>query len=108
MRWVHATLVYSSLAAYERFVQPLTPAEKERYHEEMNLLARFFGTPAEVLADSYGEFRDYFEAQVRSYTMTVTPPARPRSGSRRSGRGQKPRVTPGGSDRGERPWGEER
>ena len=75
MRWVHATLVYSSLAAYERFVQPLTPAEKERYHEEMNLLARFFGTPAEVLADSYGEFRDYFEAQVRSYTITVTPPA---------------------------------
>lgn len=76
MRWVHATLVYSSLGAYERFVQPLTPAEKERYHEEMNLVARLFGCPAEVLAGSYDEFRDYFEAQVRSASITVTSPAR--------------------------------
>jgi uncharacterized protein (DUF2236 family) len=76
MRWVHATLVHSSLAAYGRFVQPLTLAEKQQYHEEMNLVARLFGTPAEVLADSYCEFRDYFEAQVRGHTMIVTRPAR--------------------------------
>jgi uncharacterized protein (DUF2236 family) len=76
MRWVHATLVYSSLAAYERFVQPLTLQEKEQYHEEMNLVARLFGTPAEVLAGGYGEFLDYFESQVRSDTITVTRPAR--------------------------------
>ena len=76
MRWVHATLVYSSLAAYERFVQPLTIREKQRYHEEMNLVAVLFGTPAEALAGNYGEFCDYFEAQVRSDTITVTRPAR--------------------------------
>jgi uncharacterized protein (DUF2236 family) len=76
MRWVHATLVHSSLAAYERFVEPLTLAEKQRYHEEMNLVARLFGTPAEVLAGSYDEFRDYFETQVAGETITVTRPAR--------------------------------
>lgn len=76
MRWVHATLVHSSLAAYALFVQPLTPEEKERYHEEMNLVARLFGTPADVLAGSYGEFLDYFESQVCSDTITVTRPAR--------------------------------
>jgi len=76
MRWVHATLVYSSLAAYERFVQPLSLEEKERYHEEMNLVARLFGTPAEVLPGGYREFRDYFEAEVHSDTITVTRPAR--------------------------------
>jgi uncharacterized protein (DUF2236 family) len=76
MRWVHATLVYSSLAAYERFVRPLTLGEKEQYHEEMNLVARAFGTPAEVLAGGYGEFLAYFEAQVRSEAITVTRPAR--------------------------------
>lgn len=76
MRWVHATLVYSSLAAYERFVQPLSLAEKQLYHEEMNLVARLFGTPAEVLTVSYGEFRSYFEAQVDGDTITVTRPAR--------------------------------
>lgn len=76
MLWVHATLVHSSLAAFERFVQPLTPEEKERYHGEMNLVARLFGTPTEVLPRSYREFRNYFDTQLRSDTITVTRPAR--------------------------------
>ena len=76
MRWVHATLVYSSLAAYERFVEPLTPAERERYHEEMNLVARLFGTPAEALPRSYREFRAYFDGELRGDTIAVTEPAR--------------------------------
>ena len=76
MLWVHATLVYSSLAAYERFVQPLTADERERYHEDMNLVARLFGTPAEVLPHSYDTFRTYFETQLQSGTITVTRPAR--------------------------------
>src|SRR5437764_2639773 len=37
MVWVHATLVHSSLAAYERFVYPLSSSERERYLAEMNL-----------------------------------------------------------------------
>jgi uncharacterized protein (DUF2236 family) len=76
MLWVHATLVHSSLAAYERFVEPLTPEERERYHDEMNLVAVLFGTPAGVLTANYPEFRSYFEAQVGSEAITVTPPAR--------------------------------
>jgi uncharacterized protein (DUF2236 family) len=76
MLWVHATLVHASLAAYQRFVGPLTRAERERYHAEMNLVAELFGTPKRVLPRSYREFEDYFDAQVRSTTITVTPPAR--------------------------------
>lgn len=76
MRWVHATLVYSSLAAYELFVAPLTAEEKERYHEEMNLVARLFGTPADALPGTYREFRAYFDCQLRSDRITVTEPAR--------------------------------
>ena len=76
MLWVHATLVHSSLASYERFVQPLTQAEREHYHDEMNLVASLFGAPAEILPRSYGEFRAYFDAQLRSDTITVTQPAR--------------------------------
>ena len=76
MLWVHATLVHSSLAAYERFVEPLTPAERERYHDEMSLVAVLFGTPPRVLPADYREFCDYFEAQVRSEAVTVTAPAR--------------------------------
>jgi uncharacterized protein (DUF2236 family) len=76
MCWVHATLVHSSLVAYERFVQPLTSEEKRRYHEEMNLVARLFGTPATALPQSYREFRSYFDAQLRGGSITVTQPAR--------------------------------
>jgi len=76
MLWVHSTLVYSSLAAYERFVQPLTPPERERYHQEMGLVARLFGTPADVLPRSYRDFRTYFDDELRSDTITVTRPAR--------------------------------
>jgi uncharacterized protein (DUF2236 family) len=76
MLWVHATLVYSSLAAYQLFVKPLSDAELERYHGEMSTVAELFGTPAHVLPRSYREFRDYFDAQLASDTLTVTPPAR--------------------------------
>jgi uncharacterized protein (DUF2236 family) len=76
MLWVHATLVHASLAAYERFVSPLTRQERERYNAEMNLVAELFGTPTRVLPRSYREFQDYFESQLRSEAITVTAPAR--------------------------------
>jgi uncharacterized protein (DUF2236 family) len=76
MVWVHATLVHSSLAAYERFVEPLGTAEKERYHAEMNLVARLFGTPEEALPRDYREFGAYFDTQLRGDSIVVTPPAR--------------------------------
>lgn len=76
MLWVHATLVYSSLAAYEQFVQPLARSDQERYHAEMNTIAELFGTPAHVLPRSYREFREYFQAQLAGEAIIVTPPAR--------------------------------
>ena len=76
MLWVHATLVYSSLAAYQRFVEPLSELELERYHAEMRTIAELFGAPSRVLPRSYAEFSDYVEEQFDSDTITVTPPAR--------------------------------
>ena len=76
MLWVHATLVHASLEVYGRFVEPLSAAEQERYYEEMALVARLFGTPADVIPPTLADFRDYFDAQVESGTITVTEPAR--------------------------------
>jgi uncharacterized protein (DUF2236 family) len=76
MLWVHATLVYSSLAAYERFVSPLAPVEREQYLAEMNLMAELFGTPPDVLPRSYPAFDAYFHEQLTGETITVTAPAR--------------------------------
>ena len=47
--WVHATLVESSLAAYQRFVRRLAREEQERYYREMSVVAQLFGVPANVL-----------------------------------------------------------
>jgi uncharacterized protein (DUF2236 family) len=76
MLWVHATLVYGSLAAYERFVCALSRGERDQYIAEMNLVAQLFGAPAHVLPSGYAGFRDYFEAALASETITVTDPAR--------------------------------
>jgi len=76
MLWVHATLVAASLSAYQRFERPLSPKERERYYQEMSVVAQLFGTPASVIPVTLGEFREYFDAQIASDTITVTEPAR--------------------------------
>jgi uncharacterized protein (DUF2236 family) len=76
MLWVHATLVHASLAAYERFVRPLSREDQERYYREMALLARLFGTPVSVIPGSLGDFREYFAAQISGETIAVTAPAK--------------------------------
>jgi uncharacterized protein (DUF2236 family) len=76
MLWVHATLVESSLAAFEQFVRPLSADERERYVGEMNLVARLFGTPTDVLPRSHQDFRAYFDRQLAGDAITVTAPAR--------------------------------
>jgi uncharacterized protein (DUF2236 family) len=76
MVWVHATLVHSSLAAYQRFERPLPPADQERYCEEMAVVARLFGTPSEAIPPTLGELRRYFAAQIEGEAISVTAPAR--------------------------------
>jgi uncharacterized protein (DUF2236 family) len=75
MLWVHATLVESSLGAYERFVCRLTGDERDQYCGEMAVVAELMGTPAAVLPRSYAVFRDYYRAQLAGPILTVTAPA---------------------------------
>ena len=76
MLWVHATLVHSSLEVYHRLVEPLAPAEQERYYDEMKVMARLFGVPDDVVPPTLAAFHAYFAAQVDGDTLTVTGPAR--------------------------------
>jgi uncharacterized protein (DUF2236 family) len=76
MLWVHATLVHSSLSAYQRFERRLAAAEQESYYGEMATVARIFGTPADVIPPTLAEFRAYFEAQLAGQEIAVTEPAR--------------------------------
>jgi uncharacterized protein (DUF2236 family) len=76
MLWVHATLVHASLAAYQTFERPLSSAEQGRYYREMATVARIFGIPDAALPPTLAEFRHYFEQQLASDSITVTPVAR--------------------------------
>lgn len=76
MLWVHATLVYASLSAYQRFERRLSRADQETYYREMAFVAHLFGTPADVIPPSLADFGDYFAAQLRADTIAVTEPAR--------------------------------
>ncbi len=74
--WVHATLVYASLSAYQRFEQQLTVAEQERYYQEMAIVAQLFGVPAAIIPPQLDAFRNYFQAQIEGEAIHVTPIAR--------------------------------
>ncbi|ATC25560.1 DUF2236 domain-containing protein [Caulobacter vibrioides] len=43
LNWVAATAVYGFVSAYDRFVAPLTEAEKTRFYEEAAPVARLYG-----------------------------------------------------------------
>jgi uncharacterized protein (DUF2236 family) len=74
--WVHATLVYSSIEIYHRYVHPLSAEEQDEYYDEMALVARIFGTPADVIPPTLTEFRSYLHERFRSAEIVVTEPAR--------------------------------
>jgi uncharacterized protein (DUF2236 family) len=72
--WVHATLVDSALAAYGRFIGPIEPVARDRYHEEMKRQAVTFGVPQDRLPGSFEDFRGYVAGMVA--TLEITDDAR--------------------------------
>lgn len=58
--WVHATLVDSTIAAYDAWIEPLTRDEKARYYEETLPVGRAFGIPEARLPRDLEAFEAYF------------------------------------------------
>ena len=74
--WVHATLVYSSIEIYHRYVRPLSAQEQEQYYAEMALVARIFGMPSDVIPATLTDFRGYLDERFAGAELVVTEPAR--------------------------------
>ena len=68
--WVHATLVDGGLLAYERFVAPLSPGARERYHREMLLLARLLGVPSDLVPATVPDLRAYVATTAEGLEVT--------------------------------------
>lgn len=73
--WVHATLVYSALETYERFVRPLTDRQRFKYYQQSTVVARMLGIPDELFADSWAAFQQYLN-QMLAGRVVVTDRAR--------------------------------
>jgi uncharacterized protein (DUF2236 family) len=59
LRWGHATIAWAALAAYERFVESLGPAERDRYVAEMRPFGQTFGADEASLPSTWDELRAY-------------------------------------------------
>jgi uncharacterized protein (DUF2236 family) len=87
LRWVHATLVDSALAAHDLVLTPLSRDERERYYAESRIFAALFGIPPCFLPEDWAAFAAYNEAMRQSSVLTVSPAARVLAGSILSGTG---------------------
>ena len=76
LAWVHATLVDTFLITYERFVAPLTPAERDRYCREAGTAAPLLGIPADALPCTTSVLANYMERMFASGEIVVTDTAR--------------------------------
>jgi uncharacterized protein (DUF2236 family) len=76
LRWVHATLVDTTLLVRERLDGPIPEAIKDRYVIEMNRFAALFGIPPALRPRSWFAHDAYMRAMLTSDRLAVAPCAR--------------------------------
>ncbi len=70
--WVHATLEESTLMIYEKTVRPLSPAERQQYHEENLISAELILLPRHHVPPTYPELREYIDGVVKGTDLLLT------------------------------------
>jgi len=71
LRWVHATLVDTTLVVRELLDGTVAASDRDRYIVEMNRFARLFGIPHELLPSDHAEHAAYMRATLP--TLEVAP-----------------------------------
>jgi uncharacterized protein (DUF2236 family) len=74
--WVLATLIDSALLAYDLFVRPVSPGERESYYADFQKLGGYLGVPRAQMPPTYADFEAYMRAMLHSDLLTVGPQAR--------------------------------
>jgi uncharacterized protein (DUF2236 family) len=74
--WVAATLLDSSVQAYELCIRSLSDTEKEQYYQESKLFGQLFGIPHSLYPDTWVDFKEWMENSVQSGRIFITPTAR--------------------------------
>lgn len=76
LRWVHATLVDTTLVIRQRIDGALPPDVLDRYVLEMNRFAALFGIPRRLLPESHAAHVAYMTEMLASDRIVVAPCAR--------------------------------
>ena len=76
LTWVHASCLDAFTRAYELYVGPLTPDDKDRYCAEAARVEPLLGIPEGSLPRSTGELETYMDAMLASGQIAVTDTAR--------------------------------
>jgi uncharacterized protein (DUF2236 family) len=74
--WIVATLVDSALLVYERYVRPLSRAERQQYWDDYKTVARLFGLDDDHLPATIEELRGYIADMLIGGDLAVIPEAR--------------------------------
>jgi uncharacterized protein (DUF2236 family) len=68
--WVHATLIETYVGGHAHFGSPMRRAELESFYGEYRRLGRLIGVRERDLPDTWGGFREYFEAMEQELVRT--------------------------------------
>ena len=75
LTWVLATLIDSSLIAYDLALPPLSIVEREQYYAESRSSAALFGVPPRDLPPNLAAFKSYVQTVMQSDMLGVDPAA---------------------------------
>lgn len=74
--WVHATLIESVIRTYEELIEPLSPADRDRYCAESADVAVALGAHVDAVPRSWEALRTYLDRMYASGQIVVGPQAR--------------------------------
>jgi uncharacterized protein (DUF2236 family) len=74
--WVQATLIDSALVAFETFVEPLRPVERDEYLREAQRVGRLLGVPPALYPRDFDGFERYLEGMLAGPELRVDDRAR--------------------------------
>lgn len=75
LRWVYATLVDTTIVAYDTLLPARSQAEWERFYQEGKVFARVFGLRGSDVPETLEAFRRWMDDVLASDFVTVTPDA---------------------------------
>jgi uncharacterized protein (DUF2236 family) len=73
--WVYATLIDSTIIAYDLILPALTSEEREQYYAESRISASLFGIPPDRWPEDFRQFTQYMESMYLSDTLATSPVA---------------------------------